>query len=278
MLIGLLLFVFVAEVAAEVVVMIVLTFLPHLAVLPEALVDAVLLSLLVLPALYLLQFRPLVRLFAEERQARATLDELNRDLEAKVEERTATLTDLNRQLTSEIEDRRRSDVQLEKNRDLMQRVLEASQSMVFIFDLEHGRCDYANAQLEKLLGLAPEAAYAMGASFSREVVDHDALNKLLHPGGRLAEADDGEIVEASLWLAGPGRDRELFDCRMVVSRVPGELRPRSVLCMAAPRRWRESGNPGGGATNGRRAGDPGPRERGPSDGAPASPPEPSSTP
>lgn len=252
---GTLVSVFVAEVVAVVIVMFILDELPPLPPVSEAFLDGLMVAVLVVPVLYLFQFRPLHRLVAEETEARDQLDTLNRDLEAKVEERTARLQEVNRRLAAEVEERRRSEDQLQKSRDLMLRVLETSHSVVFIYDIEHGRCDYANAAMEKLLGLEPEAAYAMGAKFAKTVVDLESLSALLRPGARLADAEDGDIVDTMLWLADQDGERHLFDCRMLVSRRPDEMRPRSVLCMAAPRRWRGTDGQANSSKSGRRAGD-----------------------
>lgn len=240
---------------ADLGVMFAFTVLPPIGIVPEAILDALVLTVLVFPLVYRFQFKPLLRLIAQESEARAKLDELNRDLERTVAERTQKLTDVNRQLLGEVEERRRSEAQLERNRDLMLRVLEASSSLVFIYDLEHGRCDYSNDRIGDLLGFDPGAVYAMGSGFGQTVLDQEAVARLLKPGGALAEAADGDVVEVPLWLADDSGERWLFECQMVVSRAEGDIRPRSVVCIATPRRWRKTDEPNTEIGNGRRVGD-----------------------
>ncbi len=90
--------------AAEFSVMLVLARLPPLSPWQEAIVDSALLSLLLLPALYVFLFRPMTRHIAEREQAKAALQEAQAELETRIKERTAELEQANQKLTATIKE------------------------------------------------------------------------------------------------------------------------------------------------------------------------------
>ncbi|MBP7694605.1 MAG: GAF domain-containing protein [Anaerolineales bacterium] len=74
--------------AAELLVMTAFFYLPPLAPVPEAVVDATALTLLITPVLYVFGFRPLAREIAERRRVEAELRGLYANMEKDVEEKT----------------------------------------------------------------------------------------------------------------------------------------------------------------------------------------------
>lgn len=91
---------------AEVVVMIIVSFLPRLTVITEAFVDALLLSLIAVPIFYLLLLRPIQLHIRQRREVENELRDHRLHLEETVKMRTNELKKSNEQLKSEVEKRR----------------------------------------------------------------------------------------------------------------------------------------------------------------------------
>jgi PAS domain S-box-containing protein len=120
--------------------------LPHLPPLPgqvEALFDALLLSALVIPILYLCAFRPLVRHLTEQTQAEEALLKAHDSLERLVAERTVDMQRLNEQLQTEITERKQAEEQF---RNLAEKGIEG------IIIHRHGKPLFVNQAYATMLG------------------------------------------------------------------------------------------------------------------------------
>ncbi|MBP1619864.1 MAG: Phytochrome, two-component sensor histidine kinase [Acidobacteria bacterium] len=115
-----------ASFAAEFLVMALIAVLPPLQFLPEALLDAALLTLLVLPVLYFFAFRPLVSQLIERMRAEEALQRLNDGLEAMVATRTCELARANDSLRAEVADRKRTEEALRSSERRYRRLFEQS--------------------------------------------------------------------------------------------------------------------------------------------------------
>lgn len=98
----------------------------------QALLDAVFTTLLVLPILYLISFRPLVSHILRRRRAEQALQQAHRKLEERVEERTAELRQTNLALQKEIAERKRVDANLESERKRLFSLLEELPAIVYL--------------------------------------------------------------------------------------------------------------------------------------------------
>lgn len=90
-------------------------FLSHMSKRAEGIVDAVLLALVSVPVLYLAICRPMA-------SAEAALQQLNKVLEQRVDERTAALRQANEQLHMEIEERKRIETALSQDKTELTRL------------------------------------------------------------------------------------------------------------------------------------------------------------
>ena len=92
---------------AEVIAMIIISFLGTMEYTWQTLVDALIMVAIVFPVLYFLSFRPLLTNLNQRDLALAELRELQLDLEQRVEQRTTDLNQANRSLENEIAERKR---------------------------------------------------------------------------------------------------------------------------------------------------------------------------
>lgn len=109
---------------AEVFVMLLLPALPELPYYSLVIIDSALLSIIVIPMLYLLLFKPMA-MYAEERdKAQSELESAHSDLERRVEERTDALKLANETLGQEVADHKLT-------RDRMDHLLDVSPAVTY---------------------------------------------------------------------------------------------------------------------------------------------------
>jgi len=94
------------------------------------------------------------------------------ELEQRVRERTAELSAANEGLQREIAERRRAEEALQESQRFVERITNATPSIVYIFDVTTRKLLYANDRLQSILGYSQSDLGSM---------DGDALKKLVHP-------------------------------------------------------------------------------------------------
>ena len=104
---------------AETIVMLFLFFIPAIPLLVEALLDAVIVSILVFPIFYLLSYKPLMLHIAKRKQIESVLNKIQDELEIKVKVRTSELSAANNKLKVEIAERVQAETALKvREKDL----------------------------------------------------------------------------------------------------------------------------------------------------------------
>jgi PAS domain S-box-containing protein len=99
---------------AEALIMGLFNLLPEFSPLVVALFDASLLTIVLIPLLYFLLFKPLIANISERKQAQSALQQAYEKMKVAVEERTGDLARANRNLKKEIEGHHQTTLQLEK--------------------------------------------------------------------------------------------------------------------------------------------------------------------
>lgn len=225
--------------AGELLEIFVFAAMPTLPEAVEALFDALLLTVVATPFLYLFLVRPLSQEIQGRRRAEEDLrvlneklNEMNRELEQRVEKQTADLVDTSEQLTREMESRRRAADEAWKSHGLMRTVVESVPYLVMIYDVRARRCDFVNSRVVDLLGYTPELVCADGTDFLREVLDEEAYRSLAMLGHDLAEEEDHEAATRE-WRAKTkaGEDR-LLEVRATVLRRDSSNTPMELLLTA----------------------------------------------
>lgn len=121
----LLIIIILAAFLAEVIAMIIITFLGTMDYVWLVLVDALILVTILFPVLYYLSFRPLLMYLKQREQALAALVQLQLELEQRVEQRTADLNQANQSLSLEIAERVQAEEQLRYQATLLENVSDA---------------------------------------------------------------------------------------------------------------------------------------------------------
>lgn len=182
----------------EMIVMLVLTRIPPLSTLAEALLDGIMITALMVPFLYLFLYKPMVVAIHCRRRAEEALRVLNRDLEKRVDERTRDLTLVNERLEKEISEKRQAQDEIWKDQDFIRSVVEAIPSLLVIYDVAARRCVFANTRVEDLLGYPNAEVFEAGRDFLKDILSPEdysrLIQELLEPAERGGSAKDlGEI-------------------------------------------------------------------------------------
>jgi PAS domain S-box-containing protein len=110
----------------------------------------------------------------ESDRAKQQLQQLNQDLEAKVEDRTAAL---------------------QQKQQFLNLIAESTTAMLYIYDLLEQRNIYANGQITNVLGYSPEEIQAMGTNLFTNLVHPDDLPILMESVAKCYTASDLETIE-----------------------------------------------------------------------------------
>jgi PAS domain S-box-containing protein len=209
---------------SELIIMIFLMQLPALPHFKEALIDAILLTIVVFPILYFLIFKPIS---SQEDKLR----KINENLESLVQERTEELFISNKNLKQEIAERIRADKLLLESKLKFQNLVENTSDWVWEVDKE-GRYTYVSPRIKDLLGYEPEEvinktpfdrmppgeAKRVGEIFAAAVARQEPINSLeninLHKDGRSVILETSGLPFFNLggeFLGYRGIDRDVTD-------------------------------------------------------------------
>lgn len=161
--------------AGEVLVMLLLDRLPTLSLVPEAVLDGALLTVLASPFLYILLFRPMVVHIEKRYAAEESLRAVNETLEAKVADRTAEVLAANERLKGEVSQRAQVQHELVKANAFTRNVIESVPAILLIYDPGTYRCVYVNGRVTDLLGYAEEDVTVDGAKFFKNIFGSDGF-------------------------------------------------------------------------------------------------------
>lgn len=147
---------------------------------------------------------------------------LNEQLEEKVKERTVTLTE-------EISQRKRIEEALQENKRFIQRIIDTTPNILYLYDIIKHRNVYINHQVGEILGHTPEEIRQMGAEFRNLFCPDDFPQVLDGHIQRFATAKDGEILETEYKMKhANGEWRWLYSRDTVFARTADGL-PQLIL-------------------------------------------------
>ncbi|MDX2213739.1 MAG: PAS domain-containing protein [Oculatellaceae cyanobacterium bins.114] len=98
-------------------------------------------------------------------------------------------------VTLDVSERKQTEVELQRNRDFIERVTDGSPQLLYIFDLVQQRNFYINRQITAILGYTPEEIQAWGKQFFLDCLHPDDLLKVQQALQGWDSVPDGEYVE-----------------------------------------------------------------------------------
>ncbi len=154
------------------------------------------------------------------------------ELEQRVRERTAELSAANEGLQREIAERRRAEEALDESRRFVERITDATPSMVYIRDVASRRLVYANQQLRTLLGYELDDVRDWTDDFLTVTIHPDDLPRAKQAMADSMEIRDDEIHELEARIRHADGSWRWLHFRTVIFRRTPEGRPRLVLVAA----------------------------------------------
>ena len=218
----------------EVSVMIVLALLPEMPTITEALLDGLMITLIVTPALLFFLFRPLVLHIDRREIAEEKLRIMNDMLDERVAERTAKLSSANEHLKREILDRTAAEKQLLRSAEFINQILVAAPCVLAIYDVNTMECSYINDRVTDLLGYSPDEVLLKGAAFFEEVFTQETFRIFRDLNTRISAGIEGEIMKCECDLRSANNELHHFGIGLVaVNTTPANL-PKDILLAAIP--------------------------------------------
>ncbi|HBB35335.1 MAG TPA: hypothetical protein DDZ80_00450 [Cyanobacteria bacterium UBA8803] len=136
----------------------------------------------------------------EGKQAELALQQLNQELEYRVQERTG---------------------ELERSQRFIQHMADASPNILYIYDLIENRNIYTNRNIATILGYTPAEIQAMGAMLLPMLMHPDDLPKHLDGLHRIHTVADGDILELEYRLRhANGEWRWIYSRYTIFTRTP----------------------------------------------------------
>jgi PAS domain-containing protein len=219
---------------AEAVIMFLLSLFPLIPMVYEAILDAVLLTLLASPFLYFLLFRPLVLHIDRRRAAEDAILSVNATLERRIKERTEDLSLTNKALQREIQERRATEEQIRRTNDFVQRIIESAPCIVATIDVNTLKSNYINGRIEDFLGISPESVAASGGVLLDTVVAGSSIDRLRRMVRDLVMAPHGEIARGRIELMDAEGASLIFEIGIVVANRTAIGEAEEILFVATP--------------------------------------------
>jgi len=183
---------------AEAVIMFLMPLVGSIPIVYEAILDAVLLTLLAAPVLYFLLFRPMVLHINERRAAESALLYVNANLEHRVKERTGELTRSVKALNHEVIERRATEDRIRRANDFVQRLIESAPCLMATFDANSLNCNYVNGRIEDFLGFSSEDVASSGGALFDTIIAPASQELFRKTVDDLIIAPQGEIARGEI--------------------------------------------------------------------------------
>lgn len=98
-------------------------------------------------------------------------------------------------MVTDIGDRKQAELDLQSSQRFLQKIADASPTILYIYDIQERRNIYVNQEIGTILGYTPTEIQAMGNTFFAQLMHPDDLEKVPAEYERLAAATDNAIYE-----------------------------------------------------------------------------------
>ncbi|MEE9542563.1 MAG: diguanylate cyclase, partial [Thermodesulfobacteriota bacterium] len=187
---------------AEVFVMLILPFLPELPFYSEVIIDSALLSIIVIPLLYLLLFKPMANYINERDSAEEGLLEAQHDLERRVERRTKAYEEATRTFHDEY-------VKHESTKVRLEHLLSASPAVIYTSKTDGDySLTFISDNIRDQLGYEPRD-FIVNQRFWAEGIHPDDIERVL--AERLEVLKQGQYVHEYRFRHKDGSYRWMHD-------------------------------------------------------------------
>jgi PAS domain S-box-containing protein len=116
---------------------------------------------------------------------------------------------------------RSANAEIERNRRLLQRVVEISPDVTYVFDAQEFRNVFLSGRVDEVLGYGPEHVRAMGGEVLAQLVHPDDFARVMEHQARVMDLLDGDIATLEYRMRDTsGRYRWLRSKETVFSRTP----------------------------------------------------------
>lgn len=151
------------------------------------------------------------------------------ELELRVHERTRELEAANEALEHEVEEHRRTESRLAESRRTIKEIIETAPNLVYVYDVETTRLQYATANLTVVLGYPSRPSWADGGIELLPLVHPDDRVSLKGHVDALGSTADGDVREIEIRLKHALGHFVILRCREVVFKRNETGQPRLVI-------------------------------------------------
>lgn len=219
---------------AEALIMFLMPIFGEIPVAFEAILDALMLTILATPFLYFLLFRPMVLHIEERRTAEEALLELNASLEQRVDERTNDLTRSVKALNREVIERKATEERIRRTNDFVQRLVESAPCLMATVDVNSLKCNYVNGRIEDFLGLSPDDVALSGGALFDSIVSPESREQYRTMIRDVTLAPQGEIARGEVQFKTSEGENLAFRLGIVVVSRTAIGEAEEVLVVATP--------------------------------------------
>ena len=131
----------------------------------------------------------------DRKRAELALQNLNQQLEERIERRTAQLRQTNRQLLEEVREHRRTEAELKQSQHFIQSIADATPNILYVYDLIERRNIYVNREIEILLGYTGQQIQDMGDRLFATIIHPEDLAGFSEHYLKFDAAGDNDIIE-----------------------------------------------------------------------------------
>ncbi|BBC23752.1 PAS domain S-box protein [Pseudanabaena sp. ABRG5-3] len=133
---------------------------------------------------------------------------------------------------TDVGDRKKAEIALQESQEFLQKVADASPSILYIYDIQENRNVYVNGEVKAIMGYTPTEILEMGSAFFANVLKPEDLSQFLAEHERLQLLQDGEIYNAEYYMKTAWGEWRWFFTRFTVFSRDAKGRVKCTIASA----------------------------------------------